>query len=132
MLSPKADDYRLIGIVDNDKKLNIHCKGFFGTFETVSQYERLTLKKHPIKDQYIIIVDKAVETFLLWNAEAVGMAVSQYGFDTSPKKFGLQLKTPTIETDPSYLQLLNDLYQHQAPGLLTLESLLHGFIEGTP
>lgn len=127
MMSPRANNYSLIGIVDNDKKLDIHCKGFFRAFVAVKQYDRLLVRKHPLTNQHLIIVDKAIESFLLWNAESVGIDVRPYGFDTSVKHFGLQLKTPAIETDPHYLQLLADLRTKQAPGLLTLERLLHEF-----
>jgi len=128
MMSPRASNYSLIGIVDNDKKLDIHCKGFFRAFGIVEHYDKLFVRKHPLTNQHIIIVDKAIESFLLWNAESVGIDVRQYGFDRSVKHFGLQLKTPSIETDPTYLQLLADLRTKQAPGLLTLERLLHEFI----
>ncbi|GAB3992183.1 hypothetical protein GCM10028807_24700 [Spirosoma daeguense] len=128
MLSPRANEYNLIGIVDNDKKLNMHCKGFFAKFEYVDQRDKLLVKKHPDTNQFIVVVDKAIESFLLWNAELVGVDVGQYGFNIEVKRFGLQLKTPTIETDSNYLQLLVELHARQAPGFITLERILNALI----
>ena len=125
MMSPKAGEYNLIGIVDNDNDLDKRCKGFFSAFEFVEQENKLFLRKHPVTNQHLIIVDKAIESFLLWNAEYVGTDVSKYGFYNNVKQLRNQTKTPTIETDLNYHQLLTDLHTRQAPGFLTLERLLN-------
>jgi len=130
MLSSAARAYRLIGIVDNDKKLNIHCQGFFQAFELVSEQDKLIVRKHPETNQHLVIVDKAIESFLIWNATEVDLDMTEYGFDKSVKQLGIQLKTPTIETDPQYKQLLTDLYDRQAPGFVTLQRILSELIEG--
>lgn len=129
MLSPRAGEYKLIGIVDNDKKLNIHCKGFFATFEEIHQGNSLYVRHRPETNQHLIVIDKAIESFIQWNAIKVNLKISEYGFqDLTIKRFGLQLKTPTIETDPNFLQLLADLYDRQAPGFVTLKQILDDFI----
>ncbi len=124
-MSPRAQQYMLVGIVDNDKKLDIHCKGFFRDFVLTEERDRLLVKRYVQANQHIIVIDKAIESFLLWNAETVDIDVSQYGFEKSVKRLGLQLKTPTIETDVGYHQLLTDIYNRQAPGLITLERILN-------
>ena len=128
MLSSKAGDYNLIGIVDNDKKLNIHCKGFFKSFDVSQERDKLILKKNFSTNQSIIIIDKAIETFILWNASQVDIDMFDYGFAVDPKRLGDQFKSPSIETDPEYLRLLTDLRTRQAPGILTLERLLNDLI----
>lgn len=128
MMSPRASDYLLIGIVDNDKKLGIHHKGFFRGFEVIGEQDKLSVRKHPNTNQYIIVVDKAIESFLIWNAEQVGLDLSAYSFASTVKLLGNQLKLPTIETDPNYLSLLTDLHARQAPGFLTLERILNDII----
>lgn len=125
MMSPRAVDYQLIGIVDNDKKLDIHCKGFFRAFVVVEEQDKLLVRKQPLTSQSIIVVDKAIESFLLWNAAQVGLEMQAYGFASEVKPLGNQLKSPTIETDPNYLRLLTDLHVRQAPGFLTLERILN-------
>ncbi len=128
MRSPGAAFYRFIGIVDNDKKLDRQCGGFFGTFNPVQQQHHLFVRHHPANEQIVIILDKAIETFLLWNAEQVGISIEKYGFSLTLKELGNQFKTPTIETDPNYIHLLTDLYTRQAPGIITLKNLLNDFV----
>lgn len=128
MMSPRASEYALIGIVDNDKKLGIHHKGFFRRFHVVEEQNKLSVRKHPDTNQCIIVLDKAIESFLIWNAEQVGLDLSVYEFATTVKLLGNQLKSPTIETDPNYLRLLSDLHARQAPGFITLQRILNEFI----
>lgn len=125
MLSSKADEYRLIGLVDNDDDLDTRCKGFFKTFRVVDQENRVVLRENSIRQQYLIIIDKAIESFLIWNAEQVRVDMETYGFVPIVKQLRRQTKLPSIETDPSYIQLLTDLHNQQAPGFLTLERILH-------
>ncbi|MBC7568376.1 MAG: hypothetical protein H7319_01415 [Spirosoma sp.] len=124
MKLPRADDYRLIGIVDNDKKLMMHCKGFFGYFDVIEEVDRLSVRKHPETAQHIVIIDKAIETFLLWNAAQISLDVSLFGFATDIKRLGNQLKTPAIETDPDYQKLLAELFDKKAPGFVSLQRVL--------
>ncbi|GAB2592185.1 hypothetical protein GCM10027190_45720 [Spirosoma areae] len=79
-------------------------------------------------NQHIVVVDKAIESFLLWNAECVEIDVSIYGFYNRTKHFRNQTKLPTIETDPAYYKLLTDLHTRQAPGFLTLERILNDLL----
>jgi hypothetical protein len=127
MRSPQGNLYHFLGIVDNDRDLNKRCKGYFAAFEPVQAEHRLFVRCHPTNEQTLVILDKAIETFILWNAEQVNLDLRQYGFDLLPKRLGDQFKSPTIETDPNYLRLLTDLYIRQAPGLMTLQRILHDF-----
>lgn len=128
MLSVKADEYRLIGLVDNDNDLDTRCKGFFKSFTVVEQDNRIVLRENSIRQQYLIVIDKAIESFLIWNAERVGVDMESYGFVPTVKQLRRQTKLPAIETDPNYRQLLTDLHTRQAPGFLTLERILHDII----
>ncbi|WP_421827337.1 hypothetical protein [Larkinella sp.] len=82
----------------------------------------------PDSAEYVIIIDKAIESFLIWNAEQVNLNLALYDFPIKPKLLGEKLKTPSIQTDPNYLQLLTDLHTRQAPGFITLENLLNDFL----
>ncbi|SFC37690.1 hypothetical protein [Spirosoma endophyticum] len=128
MLSSKAAAYRFIGMVDNDDDLDIRCKGFFKDFKLVTQENRVTVRSNFSTEQHIIVIDKAAESFLIWNADQVGVDLNIYGFSSMVKILRNQTKSPTIETDPNYLRLLADLHTRQAPGFLTLERILNDFI----
>lgn len=82
----------------------------------------------PGSNQYLLIIDKAIETFLLWNALQVNLIITDYGFNTDVKQLGARLKSRAIETDPNYLRLLSDLHAQQAPGFITLERILNDLI----
>ncbi len=128
MLSSKAGEYRLIGMVDNDDDLDIRCKGFFKSFEVVTLENRIILRSNLARQQHLIVIDKAVESFLIWNADQTDIDLAAYEFSTTVKRLRNQTKSPIIETDPNYLQLLADLHTRQAPGFQTLERILNDLI----
>ncbi len=117
----KSDTVRLIGIIDNDK----HKPRYFCQFETIKEENKICFLHKPDTNQFLLIIDKAIESFLLWNAEQVGVNVADYGFSPDVKRFGNKLKSVNIETDPNYIQLLADLHAQNAPGIITLQTLLH-------
>ncbi|MBC3786300.1 hypothetical protein [Spirosoma utsteinense] len=125
MLSPRAENYRLIGLVDNDPDLDSRCGGFFKTFTLVEHAHKVELRMNATRQQYLIVIDRAVETFLIWNAQQVGIDMLVYGFTPDVKQLRRLTKSPSIETDPNYRQLLADLHDQQAPGFLTLERILN-------
>ena len=113
-----------IGLVDNDKRV----PPYLLTFETVSEQNKVFLKRKGMTDQYLIVIDKAIESFLLWNAEQIGLDVADYGFINDVKLFGKSLKTSVIGSSSSYYQLITDLHTRQAPGFQTLERILNDLI----
>jgi hypothetical protein len=113
-----------VGLVDNDKRV----PPYLLTFETVSEQNKVFLKRKGTTDQYLIVIDKAIESFLLWNAQQVNLNVTDYGFVNDVKLFGKALKTSAIGSNLQYVQLLTDLHNRQAPGFLTLERILHDVI----
>lgn len=113
-----------IGIVDNDKRV----PPYLVNFNTIFEQNRVALKRNDRANQYLIVIDKAIESFLLWNAQQVGLNVTDYGFINDVKPFGKALKTSAIGGNLNYLQLLADLHARQAPGFLTLERILHDVI----
>lgn len=117
-------DFKLVGVVDNDKKLDIHYQAYFQRFDLVLQqnkiiHRRFTECKIP---QELIILDKAIETFLLWNAQQIDLDVEDYGFNKNPKQFGFSLKQVNIGDNQEYRRLLNDL--SDSPGFVTLIRIL--------
>lgn len=113
-----------IGLVDNDKRV----PPYLLTFDIVSEQNKVFLKRKGMSDQYLIVIDKAIESFLLWNAAQSGVDVADYGFVNDKKLFGKALKTSAIGNNLLYLKLLADLHARQAPGFLTLKRILHDVI----
>jgi hypothetical protein len=121
-------DYTVIGIIDKDVTYKPGRQPpYFDDFILDETVNKLTYGHKPNSSQYLIMLDKAIETFILWNAAQVAIQVTDYGFPENLRKFCKVLKSTTIETDPNYLRLLTDLRTRQAPGLITLQRILHDF-----
>lgn len=120
----KSDAVTLLGIIDNDK----HKPRYLRQFETLTEEAKLCYCVKPNSNQHLIVIDKAIETFLLWNALQVNVSITSYGFSTDVRQFGRRLKSQGIETDSEYLRLLTDLHSLKAPGFLTLERILNDLI----
>lgn len=123
----RSDAVTLLGVIDNDK----HKPRYLRLFETIEEKDRLCFKAIPNSNQFLIVIDKAIESFLIWNANAVGVDLADYGFSAEVKQLGARLKRQDVETDPNYLRLLTDLHVQQAPGFITLQRLLHELVSRT-
>lgn len=65
------------------------------------------LKQKGVTDQYLIVIDKAIGSFLLWNARQVDLNVAHYGFVNDIKRFGKVLKTSAVGNNVDYLWLIS-------------------------
>ena len=115
---------RMVGVVDKDKR----TPPYLLTFDTVYELNKVCLKRKDDSNIYLIVIDKAIESFLLWNAAEVSIDITTYGFPNEIKPLGKALKTTAIGSDADYLRLLTDLHALQAPGILTLERILNDLI----
>ena len=115
---------KFIGVVDKDKR----TPPYLLTFETIFEDNKLCFKRKENLDHYLIVIDKAIESFLLWNAAQVSISLADYNFPDEVKSLGKALKTTAIGTNLDYLRLLSDLYTRQAPGFVTLHQLLNDLI----
>ncbi|MBO0931288.1 hypothetical protein [Fibrella aquatilis] len=124
----EANDFnkpgRFIGVVDKDKR----NPPYLLTFDTIHETNKVCFKRKNSLPHYLIIIDKAIESFLLWNAAQVSINIIDYDFPDEVKALGKVLKTSAIGSNPDYLRLLTDLHAKQAPGILTLERLLNDLI----
>ncbi|RCR65714.1 hypothetical protein [Larkinella punicea] len=120
--------YKIIGIIDKDVTYKAKYRPpYFDDFTFVDERDRITHKQKTGTDQHLIMLDKAVDSFLLWNANEVDIDVTNYGFSPELREFCKAMKRATIGSDPNYLQLLTDLHTRQAPGFITLENILNDF-----
>lgn len=121
--------YIVVGIIDKDVTYKPERKPtYFNDFQLEELGNKLTYGRKPGIHQHLILIDKAIETFLLWNAARINLDVRLYNFSGDFKVFRRQIKSATIGTNLNYLQLLTDLHARQAPGFVTLERILNDFI----
>ncbi len=121
----KSDATILLGIIDNDERK----PRYVDQFELVENMNKVAHYIKPNSNQHLLVIDKAIESFLLWNAAQVGIDLATYGFPTDVRKLGKKyLKKDIIQEDKNFLQLLTDLYARQAPGFVTLKRILDDLI----
>ncbi|MBE9460383.1 hypothetical protein ACFP1I_03275 [Dyadobacter subterraneus] len=114
----------LIGFVDDDKRV----PPYFDDFEIIDSGDKVILKKKLEKDQYLIIIQKAIESFLLWNADQVGIDLTNFGFPRDVKLLGNRLKSLQIEKDENFQILLAALDNQNAPGFVKIRSILNELV----
>ncbi|GAB3916650.1 hypothetical protein [Larkinella terrae] len=121
--------YKIVGIIDRDVTYKPKYRPpYFDDFTFNQAINRITCGKKTGTDQHLIMLDKAVDSFLLWNANEVSIDVANYGFSPELREFCKSVKRTTIGSDPNYLQLLTELKNRQAPGFITLENILNDFL----
>lgn len=77
---------------------------------------------------FLVVLDKAIETFFLYNAAAVGIQVTDFGFSELQKEFQKILKSQQIEDDEKYYALLKALRTGQTPDFVKINALLSQFL----
>jgi hypothetical protein len=118
------EDFTLIGLVDNDK----YKPPYFTDFQEFDRGQRVSFRHKADTHQYLMVLEKAIETFLLHNAAAVGLNMSDFGFSDNLKELKHQLKRMTIGSNADYLRLLTELQQKQAPDFVKIIAFLSKFI----
>ena len=115
----------VVGIVDTDTT----TPRYFDLFKLISEENKIRFLHRPESGEYLIMnTFRGAEAFIIWNAQQVGINLTDYGFPTKVKPLGKYFKKLAIETDPNYLRLLADLHAQRAPGILTIERILNDLI----
>jgi hypothetical protein len=112
-----ADRFAL-GVIDKDK----HQVDYLKEFEEVCNTDSLILHKHRTRHHYIIQISPAIERFIINNALAAGIALTDFGL---PSDFDLLIresKKVNSKNDPRFKRLFRSLMQFGAPDLQRLSS----------
>jgi hypothetical protein len=121
----KIQDFTLIGLVDNDKQK----LPYFNDFQEIDRGQRVSFRHKSNTSQYLIVLEKAIETFLLHNAAAVGLNMPDFNFSDNLKDFKHQLKRMNIGSNAHYLRLLTELQQKEAPDFIKITTFLSKFTD---
>lgn len=113
---------KALGIIDDDKNKPVYFDGF----ETIDTAQSLSLRKHPEKQHYLIVVSPAMDNFLLRcaNDESVDPFSKPYGFKNR-KYFLVQAKSIEVDKNDAMKQLINTLIQKRAEGFLKMHGWIH-------
>lgn len=103
-----------IGIVDDDKRK----PKLFDAYATLhKEQDFLQLKQRPDTKHFLVVLQPAVETWLLQNAES---ALIQAPFPTLKDLKRITKNEIEVVQNQRFRQFLNDLSQANAPGFVTM------------
>lgn len=92
-----ADSFAL-GIIDKDKKQI----DYLNEFTEVINAGSLLLHKHKTKQHYIIQINPVVETFIINNAEVVGISISDFNLPEDKELFKKESKKEQSKKDQRF------------------------------
>ena len=111
-----------VGIIDNDKRKIAYIEGF----EEIGRTDNLIFLKHRNKHHYIIKVgkeNKAMETFIMANVEAIGMKMEDFDLPSDLDELREYTKNSvSTQKDPKILKLCKTI--RQSPEVAKLQNVI--------
>jgi hypothetical protein len=107
--------------VDNDKRQ----PSYFQNFEAIETKGNITVKKIPQSEQYLIVVNTAIERFLLNCCQGIGLDLSTFNLPDDLKALTKITKDVNIKTNPDYQNLLNALLEEKSPDFVFLDKIFN-------
>jgi hypothetical protein len=105
-----------LGIIDKDKKEVAYAK----SFDLVVNAGQLILLKHPTKNHYFIQIVPAIETWIIEQANEVGLSMATYDLPDGLSDLKYQSKTLKSKKDPRFKRLFKALMKEKASGVVLL------------
>lgn len=126
-----GDDFA-VGIVDRDKV----ALGYAEEFDLISEVaDQLQLFKHHNKNHYLIFICPAVERWIIFNADEVGINLNNYNLPHDFKELTKVTKTSKSENDDihsnDFKHLFRDLKRQSTKGIDVL-SFWIGYLKSNP
>ena len=113
-----------IGVIDNDKQK----PGGYDLYTTLVKEEEngLTMIQKPKSRHFLIVISPAIEAWLLNNAAWCEIDPGKYEFSTLKQLTRITKDPVNVGKDKQLRRFLNDLYQAQAPGFVTMAAWIDG------
>lgn len=111
---------KAIGVVDNDKDLKKHKASFYSQFVFQKKENDVTLKKHPDRENYLMMLTPALEKFILKAANECGIPANEIPF--TEKRLRQLTKSMEAGKNQELKQFLNRIIQKKSPGTETLKN----------
>ncbi len=105
-----------VGIIDHDKKITAR---YYATFRTIKEENHLILKKHPERNHYLIVLNPALEKFILTAARECGIQEDEIPF--SEIRLRQIAKSEKASKDKDLNRFLDRIVQRHAPGTETMK-----------
>lgn len=94
-----------LGIIDKDKKELYYLK----EFNLVVQKHNLELYKHKTNHHYLILINPAIETFILANSTTAGISITNFDLPEAMDEFRRETKLVNSKKDPRFKKLFKEL-----------------------
>ena len=116
-----------LGIIDYDK-IKIRKSPYLELFITITIQHNLILKKHPSLKHYLIIINPAIESWLLENAKNSEIVHKNLG--NNLKDLTDFTKKKNIHFNNYFTAFIKELLQKKADGITTLKTWIEKFLIG--
>ena len=120
----KRPNNALFGIIDNDKCV----PKAFDSFELLKKHnENLAIYKHKERHHYIVKISKAVEDFMLKNAEKCGISMLEHKLPDNLSELIKLTKDITTKNNPDLKRLFKAIKQNENSDFHTLSQWIELF-----
>lgn len=114
-----------LGIIDEDT-IKVRKAKYFSEFKNIKTENSLTLQKHNELNHYLIIINPAIEKWLLENAKISGVIPDNLGNELEDLKSFTKKKA--IYKNQGFYVFVKKLIRNQAPGIITLKLWIEQFL----
>ncbi|MEP6466225.1 MAG: hypothetical protein ABJB05_07950 [Parafilimonas sp.] len=121
----KLKDQFALGIIDKDT-IKVRKSRYFSEFNDIRKENSLILQKHFKLSHYLIIIDPAIEKWLLQNAEVSNIAPDNLG--NNLKDLLSFTKRQHIHRNIYFTEFIIKLINNHAPGIITLKTWIEKFL----
>lgn len=105
MKGKKLDGSFAVGIIDSDKRK----PSYVNDFNEIAKSQHLSLMKHKEKSHYIIMINPAIDGFILDCAKDQGVDVNDFDLPSELKAFTKQTKNINSKKDERFKRLFKKL-----------------------
>ena len=124
VMQEKLKGHLALGIVDNDKKIT---PKYFEEFESVKEENSLILKKHPKQNHHLILLNPALEKFLLCGAKNCGVKQSEIPY--SEKDLRRLMKSQRVGSNKEIRKFIQKVITKKSPETETLKLWIENIFE---
>ncbi len=115
-----------IGIVDRDKPGTI--PSYFNNFEVIGDFEGFQVKNLPHTKHYLIVIEPALEQWIIDTAFTLDIPLKRYGFDTL-KKLKRITKNQHVGRNENFKDLINRMHQKKSSPLKAMREEIEKLLD---
>jgi len=127
LMRGKLVDKFAVGIIDKDKKQLKYAEEFNKKIDIGN----LLFYQHKTRPHFLIFINPAIEKWIMNNAAAVGISLSDYGLPIELKQLTKVTKKITSKKDANFKKFFRELKKRDAKDILVLSRWLN-YLKSNP